>query len=385
MPRGLPRGSLLWTQNNTAGGDGVKINAVVSGTGGITKEGSGIATLKKDNTFAGDVTINDGTLKISKKDGLGNSGSTTTTTVNSGATLRIKGGGIKIVDNEDLILAGTGASSQGALWVEDAKNTGLAWTGTVTLSADATITVDNGEIIDFQGVVGETGGPNALTLEGMGTMTLSGDNTYTGDTIITGGTLLLGASNRISDSSDLQLGGGTFNTGGFSETLGTLTLTADSVIDMGAGSSILTFANITDASIGSNVLSIWNWTGTVGSAGGTDQLIFSTNSLTKFDQISFYSDSGTTLLGNGLSTFIGTELVPVPEATSVFASILLCGLAGGHAWRRRKMKEGHGESTACYPLGPSVVLRDGFSESCSDDWNRSYGDGVFERGGSTRL
>jgi hypothetical protein len=42
--------------------------------------------------------------------------------------------------------------------------------------------------------------------------------------------------------SGLTLAGGTFATGGFSETLGALTLSADSTIDFGAGASRLTFA-----------------------------------------------------------------------------------------------------------------------------------------------
>lgn len=86
-----------------------------------------------------------------------------------------------------------------------------------------------------------TGG--GLTKQGEGTLTLSGGNTYTGATTIEAGTLALGAANRIADSSSLVMAGGTFATGGFSETLDTLDLTANSVIDLGDGASALVFAN----------------------------------------------------------------------------------------------------------------------------------------------
>lgn len=66
-------------------------------------------------------------------------------------------------------------------------------------------------------------------------------NTYTGSTTLSNGTLLLGASERIADSSNLIFNGGTLNTGGFSETMGTLLLSDTSSIDLGSGDSDLSF------------------------------------------------------------------------------------------------------------------------------------------------
>ena len=109
----------------------------------------------------------------------------------------------------------------------------------------------------------------ALTKTGAGTLTLTGSNTFTGVTTVNagtleagaagalgatasvavnnGGTLLLsGSGNRVNDSAPVTLTDGTFNTGGLSETVGTLTLSATStlaIIDMGAGISLLTFAS----------------------------------------------------------------------------------------------------------------------------------------------
>ena len=74
-----------------------------------------------------------------------------------------------------------------------------------------------------------------LSKDGPGTLTLGGANTYTGTTTITEGTLRLGASNVIANTSNVVLNGGTLATGGISDTVGSLTVSASSVIDMGAG------------------------------------------------------------------------------------------------------------------------------------------------------
>src|ERR1039458_7752420 len=76
---------------------------------------------------------------------------------------------------------------------------------------------------------------------------------------------------------EMALGGGTFQTGGFSEQLGTLKLTANSVIDLGAGASVLKFAASTGVSWSATALTITNWTGSV-KGGGADQLVFGSNS-----------------------------------------------------------------------------------------------------------
>ncbi len=54
-----------------------------------------------------------------------------------------------------------------------------------------------------------------------------------------GGTLLLGAANPVGGAVPMTLGGGTFQTGRFSEQLGTLKLTANSQIDLGGSASVL--------------------------------------------------------------------------------------------------------------------------------------------------
>src|SRR5206468_388633 len=73
----------------------------------------------------------------------------------------------------------------------------------------------------------------------------------------------------ISDATAMQLSGGTFATGGHNETLGALTLASSSIIDFGAGSSILHFDDsaATVWTSGSSLV-IENW------SSGSDHLFF---------------------------------------------------------------------------------------------------------------
>ena len=165
----------------------------------------------------------------------------------------------------------------------------------VTLSGPSqTVAVNNSAGLLISGTVA---GSNGLTKNGTGVLTLTGTNSYTGTTIINGGTLAAGATgslgatssvvvnasgtlvltqpggatiDRINDHSTMTLNGGTLATSGNSEFsvsggkivagIGALTLSSNSVIDLGTGASILAFAD-SSLQTWSGVLSIYNWTG----------------------------------------------------------------------------------------------------------------------------
>jgi fibronectin-binding autotransporter adhesin len=103
-----------------------------------------------------------------------------------------------------------------------------------------------------------TGGGN-LRKEDSGILLLTNTtNNYGGQTKMVAGELRLGASGVIPDTSELVMGGGTFNLNGFNETIESISGTAGTVT--GNSSSTLTFATTgskTYSGIRSQVPSIW--------------------------------------------------------------------------------------------------------------------------------
>ena len=220
-----------------------------------------------------------------------------------------------------LDFAGTGTISFGSMTGGGTIQANVA--GAKTISAGALGSTDT-----FSGIIANGSGTLALTKVGSGTMTLSGANTYTGATTINAGTLALGAANRIADTSAMVLGGGTFATGGFSETLGTLTLSSTSSIDFGAGTSALVFAD-------SSAIS---WSGTLNLSNfdiGTDTLKFGTSSsaLTG-SQLSAITLTGYTAALDS-SGFVTFTAVPEPHE---FA-LAIVGLLGVMVFIRRRNQQ----------------------------------------------
>ncbi|MCX6182410.1 MAG: autotransporter-associated beta strand repeat-containing protein [Bacteroidetes bacterium] len=131
----------------------------------------------------------------------------------------------------------------------------------------------------YSGVISGTG---TLTQAGSGTQTITGANTYTGTTTVSAGTLQLGASGVISNSSNVVMNGGYLSTGsgaGYSETVGTLTLSANSRIVLGTGSHALNFAASNGTTwTGGTLLRITGWQGSWNCTTGTSGQIFSGSS-----------------------------------------------------------------------------------------------------------
>jgi hypothetical protein len=190
-------------------------------------------------------------------------------------------------------------------------------------------------------------------------VTLNGSASGTGRMIVDGGTLVLSntsisnnfapgsiqvnsnsvlqiaASDQIGDTTGLILNGGTFRVGtastGFSDSLGTLTLSASSTIDLGAWTGTgrtLTFLN-SSAITWTGTLTITNWQGVALQSSDVAEIIFGTGGLTS-TQLSQVSWANQNINGG---TLIGGELVPVPEPRVYAAAIALLATVG---WRERK-------------------------------------------------
>ena len=157
-------GGFLATFNTNTGN--IASSGVISGAGGLTKQGIDTLTLSGANTYTGTTTVSAGTLQL-------------------GAANVIPDG------------AGTGnVSVTGTLDLNGFNETinGLSGAGTVDNTAAATtptLTVGNNDATStFSGVIQNTAGTLAITKTGAGTLTLSGANTYDGATQVAAGTLI---------------------------------------------------------------------------------------------------------------------------------------------------------------------------------------------------
>ena len=324
----VPTANLYWDSNAAAGRGGSGTWSSLVADTEWTTNSSGLAA---DGTFAW--------------------GSTSGTAYYAGAGLTANFGG----DAGTVTVSGTVNALSGLTF----ETTGYTLTsGTINLAgataADNTISSTGTTTINSV-LSGSTG----LTKAGSGTVELSAANTFTGNTTVNAGTLeanaagslgnstvinvnggsfLVSASNSVNDSAAVKLNGGTLAIDGTTnETVGALTLSANSVIDLRSFSGNLSFANSSAALwTVETTLSIWNWNGTNQygtSYGAGDRHIFFGNnasglSSNQLAQISFYSDSGSSFIGNAWLASTGEiGVVPEPQAI-VTAAILLLGMSG---------------------------------------------------------
>ncbi len=189
------------------------VPGAINGTGTVTKNGAGSATLGGNGTYSGGTFLNTGTLDFAGTITAGVMGSATTSPIGTG-TLTINAG--TTIDN-----TGTGAATL-------ATNNFQNWNGNFTFNGTQSLNLGTGAVqlntslgvtqvtvnantLTVGAIFGSIPG-SALTKAGNGTLVLSGNNTYNGATTISAGTLQIGnggttgslnTSSTITDNANL--------------------------------------------------------------------------------------------------------------------------------------------------------------------------------------
>lgn len=247
--------------------DDFTISNIISGTGGLTKQGAGILTLTGANTYTGATRIEGGTLKLGAGGSLSNA---SLITISAGATFDFGSLANPTIGS----LGGTGGSltgGSGNLTVQMASGNSETYSGTNPFGGF------NSLIIGGSGTLNLTGDINsnkAITINA-GTLSLSGNNTLTGG-ITVNGKLVLGSNGAA---------GGT----------GNRITTTGSIIDYANGVN-----NATPITINSNTTQFQVSTGAATQSGDIDEL----GGARPFEKIG----AGTLTL-SGTNTFTGATTV----------------------------------------------------------------------------
>jgi autotransporter-associated beta strand protein len=243
----------LGSSTLTAGGDNTSTTYAsnLSGSGGLTKVGSGTLTLSGTNGYVGATRVSGGTLQAGSSSAFGNAsavslddaagvaldlnnqattigslagggtagghinlGSATLTTGSLDATTRYAG-----------VISGSGGLTQtgaGTLTLTGTNN----YTGATTIAAGSTLQIGDGStdgsIATSNGISNDgalifnlgsdqtnafgISGTGTLSKSGAGTLTLSGTNGYTGATTISGGTLAINTAAALGSTAGVNLG-----------------------------------------------------------------------------------------------------------------------------------------------------------------------------------
>ena len=221
------------------------IAGVISGSGGVAKEGTGrLDLLNSANTFSGPVTLEEGTLCVAKI-GMASSSSSlgSNRTIHLGTAsgtnwIALRYTGTGEVSDKTLNLLGT----SGAIIVKNTGSGTLKFTSplTATGSGNRTLYPEAYSPLEFAGSIpNPSTGTTGLVLTGSGTVTLSAANSFTGGITIRSGTLTLAHANALASGNINLTGSSTLKMAcsGMNATVGNLLISANSTLDLGSDTS----------------------------------------------------------------------------------------------------------------------------------------------------
>ena len=358
----------LLTLSGTLSKNGTTL-ALEGGSGGITVSGSIVGSNANS-----DLDVNSGVVTLTAVNTYNGP-----TTIKNGATLNANiTGALPIANGRSDVLIdpiGSGSSTLALGASQSIASLSGAASSNVTLGSNTlTIGTTSGSTTYAGRITG--GNASALVKDGASTQVLTGNNTgFTGTTTINSGTLQAASVNALGSNNTVQVNGGTllvsvddaingmtvtlnststtvaalsFNSN-YNGTIQKLTLSANSIIDLGPANSIaLAFA---DLAMGLYNLSIYNWSGTTkwGTTygTGTDTIFFGAGNYTA-SNVKFYSGAvgSDSFVGSGFEVmpqttweggFTGHYILPVPEPETWATGILL--LLGGAWWMIKRTRK----------------------------------------------
>lgn len=301
---------------------------VISGSGGIVKDGSNGWTLTgTNNTYSGSTTLAGGTLGIYGDGSLGLAPPTPETTLffTGNATLQDAGNHVFLDPNRGISIASgvtatfdatgntftvggaisgsghlstqgnvtlTGTNSYigdtgiltGVLSVGDGGSAGTLGSGDVLIEAGAELRINRDNAIT---VINDISGAGGVRQAGSGTTTLSGLNTYTGGTVVSAGVLRVQSDNALGSTS----GGTTVD--------GTAALLLDNVT-YSAAEALQLSGTLSNSGSSSFAGAITNNLGLISAGGGSLTLTGGID--LAGSQLQFHGGGTVNITGNGISS-----------------------------------------------------------------------------------
>ncbi|SMO79354.1 Autotransporter adhesin [Flavobacterium resistens] len=239
---------------------GNNTNSTVTINSGITLNVGGAITIPRtgNNSFKNLIAVGSGNLNAA-------SISFPSTGNNVRHEITISTGTVTVTGN----IIGSGGNTSGSITFTGTGT--LKVGGTMFLPADGTLTTFTGSTVEYNGTAQTVSNftYSNLTLSGSGNKTIAPSVTVSNNLTVSGTAVLApGGANRISDATKVVLNGGSYSTGGFSETMGTLTLNDNSTIALGAANHTINLAASNGiAWTSGKILTITGWTGVSGSSG----------------------------------------------------------------------------------------------------------------------
>ena len=289
----------------------ISYGGVISGSGSLFKNGAGILTMTRANSYTGTTYVNEGTLAI----GIGGS----------------------LSSDSNVELSSTAKFDISAANAHQSIGSLVGSAGSDVLLGANTLTVNQRTGAVYRGVISGSG---SLIKAGVGTLTLTGANTYIGDTVINAGTLRIGAGDTTGSvfgnivnnaqltfdrSNDLSYGGVINGNGGLTKDgAGTLTLTGANtytgetriargklVLEAGGSLNIASDINLANTGVQFDV-SGGNYQNIIGGLSGVagTQVILGNNALTfGNDDILAFAGQFTSTSGPLTKTGTGTTIL----------------------------------------------------------------------------